>query len=180
MNLTIQGVQAGLAKKRRAPLNLNVRRQKSKTMEEEYMQGTTRGKIKFFLFLAGGLFLYLSLKYIWEVYLPAPIEDTEEAIRQYSHNVAHAIVTLSVFMFCIYIYLSIYFYKYGKFIKESEQYPPPDTDIPFTKKIVRGEKALKQARASFIGSGLMIFIGLAKIGVSIYSAIVLYELTNAF
>ena len=149
-------------------------------MEEEYIQGTTKGKIKFFLFLAGALFLYLSLKYIWVIYFPEPTESTAEAVRHYSHNVANALVTLSIFMFFVYLYFSIILYKYGKRIKESEQYPPPDADIPFTKKIVRGDKALKQARASFFGSGLLIFIGLSKIGVSIYSATILYELTNAF
>ena len=144
------------------------------------MQGTTKGKVKFFLFLSCALFLYIALKYIWGIYLPTPVEDTAEAVKQYSHNVAKAVVSLSVFMFFIYLYLSIFLYKYGKLIKESGQYPPPNTDIPFTKKIIHGDKALKQARASFFGSGLLIFIGLSKIGVSIYSATVLYEITNTF
>ena len=144
------------------------------------MQGTTKGKIKFFLFLVGALFLYLALQFIWEIYFPAPTENTAEVVKQYSHNVANAVVLLSVFMFFIYLYFSISLYKYGKRIKVSDQYPPPGADIPFKKRIVRGDKALKQSRALFFGSGLLIVIGLSKIGVSIYSATILYELTNAF
>ena len=149
-------------------------------MEEEYIQGTTKEKVKWLLYLSGGTLFYFALKYIYVTYIPEPSVSTDEAVTKYARDVANFGVALSVFMFFIYLYFSIKFYKYGKSIKENNQYQPPNTEIAFTRKIVRGDKALQQARASIFGSGLLIFIGVSDIGVSIYTATVLYDITNAF
>ena len=122
-------------------------------MEEEYIQGTTREKVKLLLYFAGGALIYLVLKYIYVTYIPEPSVSTDEAVTKYARDVANFGVALSIFMFFIYLYFSIKFYKYGKSIKSSNQYPPPNTEIAFTRKIVRGDKALQQARASLFGSG---------------------------
>ena len=113
-------------------------------------------------------------------YIPEPIDATLQASNQYIKNMADAIVYVNIFMLSLYIYGAYFCYKLGNRIKRSNQYPPPNTNVPFTKKIVRGKKALLQAYASYSGSAMLIAFGSYELFSSMRAAELLRGLTNAF
>ena len=149
-------------------------------MDTQYYKGTAKGKINLALYILGSVIVYFLLKYLWFKYLPEPIDNSEQAVLKYSNNVATAITVGGFIVFGIYLYFFKMLYNFSNRIKESTQYPPPNTHMPFTVKLLTGEKALKHAKGIYYGSFMFIFLGLLKLGVSIYSAQVLRELTTSF
>lgn len=149
-------------------------------MDDEYYKSTAKGKLIFFLYILGAAAIYFLLKYLWFTYLPAPIEVTEESVNNYLQNVASAILCSGITALGIYIYFSRKMYLLSKRVKKYNQYPPPHSDFPFTLKILRNEKALKQAKGLIYGSFVLVLMGLLKLGASIYTAISLYEMTTSF
>ena len=148
-------------------------------MDNEYMPGTTQGKIKFLLFLLFLLSIYLIISYAWHTYLPEP-KELNDSIYKYAEDVADANIYTSLFLLCLYLYAANVSYKFGKRIKQNQQYPPPNTQMPFKMKIVRGTQAIKQARAAYATSALLVIFGVYKLGFSMYYAKVMYGLNIAF
>tara|TARA_R110000850_G_scaffold32094_8_gene88001 strand:+ start:3508 stop:3918 length:411 start_codon:yes stop_codon:yes gene_type:complete len=136
------------------------------------MQGTTKGKIKFIGFVSTGLLLYFGIKYFFGAYPAPPINDSVAAMQEYVQNRFYVIISVNVFMLFVYIIVSNFLYRYGKLIKGNMQYPPPDTDLPFSKKIVRGQKALDSANLCFIASGLIVIQGIIKLGIIVYASMI--------
>ena len=147
-------------------------------MDNEYMPGTTQGKIKFLSFLLFLLSIYLLISYAWHTYLPEP-KELDDSIYKYAEDVADAKIYTSLFMLFIYIFGARVCYKFGKRVKQSQQYPP-NAQLPFKMKIVRGKQAIKQAYAAYATSALLVIFGLYKLGFSLYFAEVMYGLNIAF
>ena len=145
-------------------------------MQEEYYQATRRGKVNFLLCLLASAALYILLKYIWAEYLPAPIETTDESVKLFTRDVSIAILCLGIITLIFYLYISRALYNYSIRIKENKQYPPPNSNIPFKQKILRGEKAIKHANNLFYTSFVLIFLGVLKLGAGIYIAYFLYNI----
>lgn len=148
-------------------------------MDIEYTPGTTQGKIKVFLFLLFLLSIYLLISYAWHTFLPEP-KDLDDSIYKYAEDVADANVYTSIFMLCLYLYAANVCYRFGKRIKQNEQYPPPNAQMPFKMRIVRGKQAIKQAYAAYATSFLLVIFGVYKLGFSLYYANVMYGLNIAF
>ena len=148
-------------------------------MDNEYMPGTTQGKIKLFLFLLFLLGVYLVISYTWQTYLPEP-KVLDDSIYKYAEDVANAGVYTSIFMLCLYLFAANASYKFGKRIKQNQQYPPPNAQMPFKMKIVRGKQALKQGTAAYAMSVLLVILGVYKLGFSLYYAKAMYGLNIAF
>ena len=149
-------------------------------MEEEYYQGTVRGKINFVLYLLASVSLYFILKYTWTTYLPAPIEITDESVKFYSRNVSIAILCGGLFTFIFYSFISRFLYKYSIKIKKNKQFPIPNSTRAFRTKILKGEKAIKHAKNIAYLSYMVLFIGILKLGAGVYTAFVLFDIANTF
>lgn len=146
-------------------------------MEEEFVYGSTKAKIKLAAVMLSLFCLMLVIKYLWETFIPYPEEDSIEAINQYIKATSNASIYISSLLFFIYLYAAREAYLFGKRIIVSQQYPPPGAEMPFTMKISKGKKALRQGKASYITAGILVFTGLLKLGGSIYFSQVLTEFT---
>jgi hypothetical protein len=151
-------------------------------MNNTYIEGSRKGKIRLLVLITALIFLYFLHKYAWSVYVPIinGSDATEFQLKEYAKTVS-IFSTISTGMeFLIFLYAAYFSYKFGKLVQLNMQYPPPGALMPFTTKIVRGNKAINQARAFYALSVLIIAYGVLKVGVSIYVVSNLSEVVDGF
>jgi len=139
-------------------------------METEYHQATTKGKVIFISLMLFGITLVLSAEHL----ATTLFENTSFTS---SLNLPQIVLLFGIISFFFYLFGASFLNKYSKRIIQHTQYPPPDSNIPFKVKILRGEKALKQAKHIHFGSLFFTFLGFVKLGAAIYFYTVLTEIT---
>ena len=151
-------------------------------MDNTYIAGSRKGKIRLLALIAALFFLYLLYKYAWSVYVPTinGSDATEHQLKEYAKTVS-IFSTISTGMeLLIFLYAAYTSFKFGKLVQLNVQYPPPGAHMPFTTKVVRGNKAINQAHAFYALSVMIIAYSVLRIGVSIYVVLNLSEVVNGF
>ena len=139
-------------------------------METEYYQATTKGKIIFITVILISISLVFSAEHLATTLI-------EKNSFTSGFNFPQIILFFGFVSFFIYLYGAFFLKKYSKRIIKHAQYPPPDSNIPFKVKILRDEKALKQAKHIYFGSLFFVFLGIVKFGAAIYFYALLFEIT---
>jgi len=139
-------------------------------MDNEYYQASKKGKIIFTSIMLFGISLVLSAEHL----ATALVENSSLSS---GNNLPQIVLFFGFGSFFIYLYGSLFLNKYSKRIIKHTQYPAPGSNVPFKVKILRGEKALKQAKHIKFGSLIFMFLGLVKLGAAIYFYTVLSEIT---
>lgn len=135
-------------------------------MEAQYIHGTLNRKLQ----LLGLLVLLLALALVYSYLIPHIL--TSNAGNDIL-TITYINMLITVVLLPAYIVAVLYCYRFGNKVRISQQYPPPDSEMPFTIKVVNGKKALIQAYASY-GVSLMIMLHvMASLSHEIYMAIIL-------
>ena len=130
-------------------------------MDIEYYQASTKGRVIFAILMLLGISLYLSAEHIATILI-------DGASINSSNRYSQIIILFGFINFCVYLYGAFFLNKYSKRIIEHSQYPPPGSNIPFTIKLLRGKKALKQAKYIRLGGMFLVFLGLIKLCAALY------------
>ena len=130
-------------------------------MEIEYIQGTRKRKLQLvFLLLLVAVCVALSLYYY------------ESGKNQPLINILYINVIIHVIFLPIHILIAQYCYRFGRKVYLSRQYPPPDSEFPFTMKVQRGNKTIFQAYSSYALALLILLFGFKSIADSIYMVVI--------
>ncbi|MDZ4261387.1 MAG: hypothetical protein U1B30_03530, partial [Pseudomonadota bacterium] len=74
--------------------------------------------------------------------------------------------------------MAFFVFRLAKRVKQSEQFPPPGSNIPFSMKVKKGKSAVRQAYACYIGAVMIIINGLVLLISAIHTTSTLKELVG--
>ena len=135
-------------------------------MEAQYIHGTLKRKLQ----LLGFLVLLLALALVYSYLIPHIL--TSNAGNDIL-TITYINILITVVLLPAYIVAALYCYRFGNKVRVSRQYPAPDSEMPFTTKVVIGKKALVQAYASYGMSLIIMLHVMSKLSHEIYMAITL-------
>lgn len=118
----------------------------------EYIQGSIKRKVQVAILICALVLYSLVINIDWFTQLGRSV-----------------VLISNIFMFVLLLYTALYSWKFAVNVYKSQQYPPPDAEMPFTIKIVKGSKAKVQAYSSFSIAILLIIFSFYKYGFGIYN-----------
>lgn len=150
-------------------------------MKTEIYPSTSKGKIKFYAAVIILLVAYLVLDSNWFQQLNKPDFNnlTTEQMRANIQSESTNTIIYSIVVLPFYCAISFLTFRFGRRIQASQQFPPPNSEIPFSVKIKRGKAAIRQAYMVYAGSALIIVNGIIGVVLSIYSASHVKQLLDA-
>lgn len=141
-------------------------------MENEIYKSSKRGKIRFYALVMLAILILLVVDSSWFSSLfmvdISNIKPEELALRAIEK--AYNAVLYNSIALILYFILSYLVFSFGLRTKRSGQFPPPNSEIPFSMKIKRGRKAIIQAYALYACATLILVNGLFKLWGSLYLA----------
>ncbi len=149
-------------------------------MSDEIFESTIKGKVKFYGFIFLLLAFYALLQSDWlakVLYTDTSSYSTEELIQHIYEQLNRPIIFSSVSLL-VHFVIAFFVFQSAKRVKQSEQFPPPGANIPFSMKIKKGKSALRQAYGAYIGAVMIIINGLILLISAIYTASTLKELVG--
>ena len=149
--------------------------------EKEIYKSNIKGKIKFYsyAFILLGLVLLLQSGLLADYLFADTSEYSIEEIISYYSGVANLPIIINGMSFPVYFFMSYVIFNFGRAIHKSKQFPPPNSNMPFSLKIMRGKKAIRQAYGAYVGSaGIMLNWIISFIG-GIYMSLSIKELIDS-
>jgi hypothetical protein len=122
-------------------------------MEDEYVQGDSKAKAKFFGLLTLLVFSYIYLEFFYEI-SPPSVQNKQELNDYLYQQLLVWIVYAAIFCFLIYRVVRL-----ALSTKQSGRWPPPNFGVPFKTKIRRGQY-VKSAWISLLAGAVIMAVDL--------------------
>ena len=129
---------------------------------DEYIESTRKGKFYFY-----GWLLLMSLAIVGLDHYGKSIKNyvrpdsqTVEQLTEVIKQNAKIDLFVTFAMQPIFWLVAIWLYRFGRRIKQSGRYPPPDTQLPFRMRVRKGKKAMYQAWSCDASALILILYGL--------------------
>ncbi len=134
-------------------------------IQEEFVPGNRKERIKFFIALALWIVAYFVVKNAVDKIIAKNHDLIESNPEQALNNMLYITLILILLKCIFYTCISILSVQMGIRVKKSGRWPPPEMKMPFKTKIRKGRRYIKLSVISLFGMPLILFLNII---VSIY------------